>query len=40
MSECKVRYKALIFLFVLDHWMQGPNLCHIDFNGIILYLIT
>ena len=40
MSECISQVQSFNFLFVFDHWAQGPNLCHIDFNGIILYLIT
>ena len=40
MSECISQVQSFNFLFVFDHWMQGPNLCHIDFNGIILYFIT
>ena len=30
MSECINRVQSFNFLFVFDHWMQGPNLCHID----------
>ena len=41
MSECISQVQSFnYFLFVFDHWMQGPNLCLIDFNGIILYPIT
>ena len=29
-----VRYKALISYLFFDHWMQGPNLCHIDLMGL------
>ena len=39
MSECISQVQSFNYFVCFDHWMQGPNLYHIDFNGIILYLI-
>ena len=39
MSECISQVQSFNYFVCFDHWMQGFNLYHIDFNGIILYLI-
>ena len=40
MSECISQVQSFNYFVCFDHWMQGPNLYRIDFNGITLYLIS